>query len=88
MPNVDGVDASTALSLNAANGVSHMPGVASTDADEMSIEFITRKSAYLSSFTVTTSTAVDTLIYSAYVYPGMSLGTTATYNTTTGSIKV
>lgn len=61
--NPDAVDNCLPLSLHSDNSVEILPGFAGTDVDEMSLDFIKSKPAYLATFSWTTSDAIDTVLY-------------------------
>lgn len=87
MPNVDGVDASVSLSLAASNGVSRLQGFGGTDVDEMSLDYVMRRPAFVSSFVFSSGNIPGDILYGTNIYPGFSFLHPFNLNSSTGIIR-
>jgi len=67
--NCDNVDSSMPLSLFSANEIEVLPGFAGNDIDEMSIDYIKAKPAYIKTITWSDTDATDALLYDVDVSP-------------------
>jgi len=73
--NADGIDLSSKLCAMPDNGLTYDGGIFSTDVDEMDISYVASKSCiFRQNIPWTTGTAVDTVIHSNPVAPGMAIG--------------
>jgi hypothetical protein len=67
--NVDNIDNSMPLSLYSSNAVEILPGFAGNDIDEMAIDYLKAKPAWIKSISWSTGAAADTSLFQTEVTP-------------------
>lgn len=80
--NVDGVDHSMKLSLNAMNRIDFQPDFAGSKMDEMSFDYVKRIPNYISTFSYSSSNSYGDTLWSTVVTPSYR---SADYTTTNGA---
>lgn len=69
MANSSGACTTSILAMYHDNAVDIMPHMSGSGIDEMSLDYLKHVKAFASRFTISTTTAVDTLLYTKYVGP-------------------
>jgi hypothetical protein len=69
--NVDNVDNCVPLSLYSSNSVEILPGFAGNDIDEMALDYIKAKPAWIQTVSWTTGTTADTSLFQTEVSPAL-----------------
>jgi hypothetical protein len=70
-PNCDNIDNSLPLSLYSSNSVETLPGFAGNDIDELCIDYLKAKPAFLTNVTWNESATADTQLWSTEVSPNV-----------------
>lgn len=69
MQNVDAIDESQQLAFTSSNMVQVLPGAFGTDKDELSIQHVVGRPAYIGQFTITTANAAGDTLWSQIINP-------------------